>query len=92
MSDEDLIEDGDEEDTGDGDEYVAPAVPSGYIPGLPEDQLPAGQSVEERGAVVPSPEEVNDLQREALKSSQEGGAGSPGSPDTAAAGSEHEDR
>ena len=75
-----------------GDEdYVAPVPPSGYVPGLPEDELPAGQNVGDRGEVIPPPEEVLE-QQAAVVDQQRGGSGGGASPDTAAAGAEHEDR
>lgn len=67
------------------------AVPSGYVPGRDELDLPAGQNVGDRGEVIPSPEDVLEQERVAV-SEQTGGSGSPNSPDTAAAGSEHKDR
>ena len=59
-----------------GDEdYVAPAVPTGYIPGLPEEELPAGQNVGDRGEVVPPPEEILEQQATVVADRQKGGSG-----------------
>lgn len=82
MSDDPILDDDDNDDV--------PQVPSGYVPGT---EVLAGQNVGDRGEVIPSPEEVLEKQRQAIENArQAGGAGSPNSPDTAAAGSEHEDR
>ena len=85
MSDEDTLDDANVDDEG----YVAPVPPTGYIPGLAEEELPAGQNVGDRGEVIPPPEEILEVQREAAESAKGGGGASP---DTAAAGAEHEDR
>lgn len=80
MSDEEVMD----EEVRDEREVLVP--PAGYTPG---NEVLAGQNVGDRGEVIPSPEEILEEQRQALL---RGGDGSANSPDTAAAGAEHEDR